>query len=139
LPYDTHLENEAQVYQAFPQRLFEHWSGYNLVYPMHDPTPACATVPQFYGFYTSADDDKYEDLSPLLLIELCGRPVRLDKLGQDDRHACAALFFYLQSAGWIQQSVYERNVVVQPGPLSEHPARRSKKQPSFRLIDFGRA
>ncbi len=31
-----------------------------------------------------------------------------------------------------------RNVLVQPGPLTEPPERRSRDTPSFRIIDFGR-
>lgn len=48
---DDHLLQEAENYQAFPRHMFEHWSGFNVVPPLHDPVPASAIVPQFYGHY----------------------------------------------------------------------------------------
>ena len=45
----------------------------------------------------------------------------------------------LHYAHFIQNSFYVRNILVQPGPLTAPPHKRSKKTPSFRLIDFGRA
>ena len=44
----------------------------------------------------------------------------------------------LHENGFVQQSVSDRNLLVQPGPLSAAPDKRSLKTPSFRLIDFGR-
>ena len=38
----------------------------------------------------------------------------------------------------FHQSVYGRNILVQPGPLDFPPEKRSADTPSFRLIDFGR-
>ena len=38
----------------------------------------------------------------------------------------------------MQGSPYARNVLVQPGPLTHPPERRSLDTPSFRVIDFGR-
>ena len=35
--------------------------------------------------------------------------------------------------------MYVRNVLWQPGPLTKPPSERSRKTPSFRIIDFGRA
>ena len=34
--------------------------------------------------------------------------------------------------------MYERNVLVQPGPLTVPPSNRSLDEPSYRIIDFGR-
>ncbi|KAF8894951.1 hypothetical protein CPB84DRAFT_1710693 [Gymnopilus junonius] len=48
---DNHLAREAENYQAFPRHFFEHWSGYNIINPLHDPTPVGPVVPQFYGYY----------------------------------------------------------------------------------------
>ncbi|KAH7928357.1 hypothetical protein BV22DRAFT_1030839 [Leucogyrophana mollusca] len=48
---DPHLAREADNYQAFPGYLFEHYNGYNIVPPLHDPVPVGAVVPQFYGHY----------------------------------------------------------------------------------------
>ena len=44
----------------------------------------------------------------------------------------------LHEAGLFHQSVYGRNILVQPGPLDFPPEKRSADTPSFRLIDFGR-
>ena len=52
--------------------------------------------------------------------------------------ACYRLLRRLHKAGFTQGSVYERNVLVQPGPLSAPPEERSDGAPSFRIIDFGR-
>jgi hypothetical protein len=44
----------------------------------------------------------------------------------------------LHNANFVQGSAYERNVLVQPGPLTQPRAERSFDNPSYRLIDFGR-
>ena len=153
LPDDAHLEREAKNYLKFPAHFFQHWNGYNVVPPIHDPTPVGALVPQFFGYYTpdasleSDDEDAY--LSPILLIEHCGRPIRVSKLSIDDRHECAALLFRFHSAGWLHESFAERNILMQ----KIHPARSPieddkpdkndtpyrRHSTSFRLIDFGRS
>ena len=85
--YDEHLPREAQSYQKFPEHFFQHWSGYNIVPPNKDPTPALAVVPQFYGYYVPEDGEAKdgEYLSPILLLENCGTPVEVDDLSIDDR------------------------------------------------------
>jgi len=45
---------------------------------------------------------------------------------------------HLHRAHFVQGSFYQRNVLVQPGPLRLPPAERSLDDPSFRIIDFGR-
>ena len=55
------------------------------------------------------------------------------------RKECFALYKYLHDAGFAQLSPDARDVLVQPGPLGAPPAERSLTQPSFRLVDFGRA
>ena len=40
---------------------------------------------------------------------------------------------------YIHGSFYQRNVLVQPGPLTRPPEERSMKMPSYRVIDFGRS
>ncbi|KAL1748187.1 hypothetical protein HDZ31DRAFT_60561 [Schizophyllum fasciatum] len=176
--YDDHLTHEAGNYQQFPDWFFEHWSGYNVVKPLQDPTPCGALVPNFYGYYLPVTKDATtvpayshtaEDptlalppspsssssdapcpsralppnyLSPILLLEHCGTPIAPAELTPDDRQAAAALFLLLAHAGWAQNSVAARNVLVQPGPLREWPLARITRAPavnSFRLIDFGRA
>jgi hypothetical protein len=55
-----------------------------------------------------------------------------------NRDTIAGLFVRLHDARFTQGSVYPRNVVVQPGPLTDPPAERSFDDPSYRIIDFGR-
>ena len=43
---------------AFPDHMFEHWNGYNVIPPLTEPTPVGAVVPQFYGFYVPEDNEK---------------------------------------------------------------------------------
>ncbi|KAI6125845.1 hypothetical protein EDD16DRAFT_1556364 [Pisolithus croceorrhizus] len=45
IQHDVHLAREAQNYQASPQHFFQHWNGYNLVRPIHNPVPLHAVVP----------------------------------------------------------------------------------------------
>lgn len=44
----------------------------------------------------------------------------------------------LHYAGFTHGSFYVRNIMMQPGPLTAPPEKRSKDTPSFRMIDFGR-
>ena len=64
------------------------------------------------------------------------------------RSEVAALVFRFHDAGWIHGSVAKRNILIQPGPLSDHPHVRHANSKArdghgvnwdFRLIDFGRA
>lgn len=54
----------------------------------------------------------------------------------------ASLVHRFHKAGWAHSSIAERNILVQPGPitalLSEHNTTEQDKR-SFRLIDFGRS
>lgn len=59
-------------------------------------------------------------------------------IGFDFRREFYSMVFRLHVAGYVQNSMYPRNVLVQPGPLTEPPHKRSKDTPSFRIIDFGR-
>ena len=82
IQYDLHLAREAENYQRFPKHFFEHWSGYNLLPPLDDPTPVGPLVPQFYGYYVPKQDVSEGNkttkryLSPILLIEHCGKPMQ---------------------------------------------------------------
>lgn len=40
--HSFHLSEEARSYQEFPEHMFEHWNGYNVLQPLHDPTPVGA-------------------------------------------------------------------------------------------------
>jgi hypothetical protein len=112
---DAHLAREAENYQAFPRHFFEHWNGYNVVYPLHDPVPVTPVVPQYYGYYvvdgdsstpsarndkgkqkesdkesdeSGSDDAKEQDddyLSPIMLLEDCGKMINPDELSIDDK------------------------------------------------------
>ncbi|KAF9565508.1 hypothetical protein CPC08DRAFT_683586 [Agrocybe pediades] len=197
---DRHLESEARNYHAFPRHFFQHWSGYNIVRPLHTPVPVGPVVPQFYGYYAvdqeeekklrgrQAEEELNEEdngmndaqkqdaqsdvdgdssgrrssacstdgnqasvsdyLSPILLIEDCGKSIEISKLSADDRNECASLIYRFHEEGWWHGSVAQRNIVKQPGPLSAWPLERHfnarergglGKDWSFRLIDFGRS
>ena len=108
-PYDMHLRREANNYQSFPADLFEHWSGYNIIQPLHDPVPVGAVLPQFYGYYVpekNSDGDKEDTiyyppyLSAILLLENCGIPIDPEALDKDDKNECASLLYRLHQAGW---------------------------------------
>lgn len=74
-----------------------------------------------------------------MLIEDCGVPVVADELDQDDKEECGSLVHHLHLTGYLHNSFGERNIVVQPGPLTEPPEKRGVNgAKSFRLIDFGR-
>ncbi|EPT03271.1 hypothetical protein FOMPIDRAFT_1116483 [Fomitopsis schrenkii] len=150
------LRHEASIFNLLPRHLQEEYCGYNLVSPIRHPVPVRAVVPKFFGYYVplAADgtwrDDTYEShreddttsvegLSPILLMEECGDPVAPHKFSIDDRSECYSLVCRLQLAGFLQGSMYVRNILWQPGPLSKPPQERSRKTPSFRIIDFGRA
>ena len=104
------------------------------------------------------DFTQVEGASPILLMEECGDPVEPRKFSIDDRYVlmralpapsdtclrarrseCYSLMCRLQLAGFLQGSAYVRNILWQPGPLWKPPQERSRRTPSFRIIDFGRA
>lgn len=49
------------------------------------------------------------------------------------------MFLRLHHCFIVHNSPFERNILVQPGPLSCPPSLRSRVKASFRLIDFGRS
>jgi hypothetical protein len=73
----------------------------------------------------------------------------------DSRIELASLVHRFHEAGWTHQSVAQRNILVQPGPITAHalhdhhssPSHRKRERNttegqgtnSFRLIDFGRS
>jgi len=84
IPGDTHLAREAYNYERFPQWMSEHWSGLTYAYPVKQPTRCGAIVPSWYGYYVPEEkDDTY--LSPIMLIEDCGKPIDVDKLEEQDK------------------------------------------------------
>src|ERR1700691_3512990 len=98
---------------------------------------------QFYGYYVPEENNENQAapyLSPILLLENCGIPIDPEALNQDDKEECASLLYRLHEAGWIHGSYAARNILTQPGPLSEWPPFRILGGvKSFRLIDFGRS
>ncbi|KAK0432334.1 hypothetical protein EV421DRAFT_1505056 [Armillaria borealis] len=140
IKHDDHLKQEAKNYQKFPAHFFQHWNGYNIVPPLHDPTPIGAVVPQFYGYYVPEKGDGDQGyLSPILLLEDCGTPIDVEALDIDDRQECASLLFRFHNEGWLHGSVYARNIVVQHGDIEDWPAYKRHSDRRFRLIDFGRS
>ncbi|KAF9219164.1 hypothetical protein BS17DRAFT_789925 [Gyrodon lividus] len=140
IQYDRHLMWEAENYQNFPEHLFQHWNGYNIVPPIHDPVPVHAVVPQFYGYYIPARRSPWSYFSPILLLEHCGTPIDPDTLCADDQEECASLLLRFHAAGWLHESFAARNILAQQGSPTEFPiARMVSEQLSFRLIDFGRS
>lgn len=140
--HSEHLRNEAASYMKFPDHFFEHWNGYNVIHPLSDPTPVGAVVPQFYGYYTPDESNKPVGkgtfMSPILLLEHCGTQVDPGSLSIDHKQECFALLRRLHIAGYVHNSYFQRNVVMQKGPLTVSPFNRSEEHLRFRLIDFGR-
>ncbi|KAG1767102.1 hypothetical protein EDD22DRAFT_773523 [Suillus occidentalis] len=142
---DCHLVREANNYQSFPDHFFQHWNGYNVISPIQDPVPVGALCPQFYGYYTPDDptDSRYSRqpryLSPILLVEHCGREIDPNGLCQDDKQECASLMLRFHHAGWLHDSFAARNILWQQGKPTEWPIDRPHSGKSFRLIDFGRS
>ncbi|KAF8333631.1 uncharacterized protein EI90DRAFT_2916492 [Cantharellus anzutake] len=153
------LENEASVYASLPSHMFEEWNGYNLLTPeFRDPVPVGPVAPKFFGYYKATYDPEYyaeeekdldeesrestkafiEGLSPILLMEHCGEQIDPDEMPEDDRDECMSLLYRMHLENYKHGSAHVRNIVVQPGPLTLPPWRRSLKHPSFRMVDFGR-
>ncbi|PPQ68570.1 hypothetical protein CVT24_005582 [Panaeolus cyanescens] len=171
---DNHLKAEARNYEAFPLYFFQHWNGLVIPPSQQHPVPVGAMAPQYYGYYVFdalVDDDdpiaqgplpeqgvemdtsdtggkKDVYRSPILLMELCGTPINGDELCVDDREEAISLFNRFHCAGWTHQSLYQRNIVRKPGPISAHPDERLLNSQSnkgmgenwtFRMIDYGRS
>lgn len=98
------LQNEGEVYASFPKDAQEEYCGYNIIPPCRYPVPVGAVVPKFFGYYVPAvGADKLRDkvdrhagcderspcrvswMSPILLMEECGEPVKPAKLTPDQR------------------------------------------------------
>jgi hypothetical protein len=143
IEHDLHLAREANNYQSFPDHFFQHWNGYNVMPPLHDPVPVGALCPQFYGYYTPDDPtdgtSRPNYLSPILLLEYCGREINPEELCIDDKQECASLVFRFHHAGWLHESFAARNILWQQGKPTEWPIQRPYSTKSFRLIDFGRS
>ncbi|KAJ7165585.1 hypothetical protein C8R43DRAFT_878460 [Mycena crocata] len=137
------LRHEAAIYDSFPKYLAQEFCGYALVPEIKYPVPVGAVVPKFFGYYvpdhTGYDTSNTAQPSPILLMGECGSPVDPPNLSHDDKAECFSVFLRLHLAGFLQKSAFKKNILVQPGPLTVPPSKRSLKSPSFRVIDFGRA
>ncbi|KAH8824442.1 hypothetical protein DL96DRAFT_1531665 [Flagelloscypha sp. PMI_526] len=143
-PNDDHMTTEARNYEMFPPYFFEHWSGYYIVPPIPDPVPLGALVPQYYGHYIKPAMDASVDPSylPLMLIEYCGTQAEPEELAVSDRQECFSLIRRFHIEGWMHNSPYPRNFLVQDGPIGATLEERKVKgveRKVFRLIDFGRS
>lgn len=45
----------------------------------------------------------------------------------------------MHADGWLHESVYPRNVLMQHGDITHFPIGRKEEDRRFRLIDFGRS
>ncbi|KAK0499388.1 hypothetical protein EDD18DRAFT_1029806, partial [Armillaria luteobubalina] len=135
---DSHLECEAVNYQWFPEHFFQHWSRYNIIPPIHNPTPVLAVIPQFYSYYVPEDGEAKdgEYLSPILLLEDCGVPVNIDELDMDDQHKCTSLLLCLHCEGWLHNLFFPKNILIQHGDIHHWPVYRKWEDWCFCLIDF---
>ncbi|KAK7026580.1 hypothetical protein R3P38DRAFT_2942570 [Favolaschia claudopus] len=137
------LHHEAAIYDSFAEHVSQEFSGYALVPGIRYPVPVAAVAPKFFGYYV-LDREDYEfcntaEPSPILLLEECGEPIDPQTLSHDDKAECFSLFLRLHLSGIVQKSAFKNNILVQPGPLTAPPHRRSLNSPSFRVIDFGRS
>ena len=59
------------------------------------------------------------------------------------RDEVISLIHRFHQAGWVHQSVYERNILVQPPLIDSYASLRNQRvgqwRRNFRLIDFGRS
>ena len=60
-------------------------------------------------------------------------------MGNVTRNECASLLLRMHSKGWLHNSFFSRNVLMQYGDITQWPAAREEKDRRFRLIDFGRS
>ncbi len=96
--HPEHLRNEAWNYMDFPEHFFEHWNGYNIIKPCHDPFPVGAVVPQFYGYYVPDKSCGKGFMSPILLLEHCGKQANMKTLTLEERYAyCRYLYLFVKT------------------------------------------
>ncbi|TCD62471.1 hypothetical protein EIP91_006819 [Steccherinum ochraceum] len=145
------LDVEAGTYNEFPTHLSEEYCGVHLLSPfMRTMVPSSAIVPKFFGYYVPVYEKgdqrnekgklryPWQKRSPILLMEDCGKPISAAELDRFERIDCYGLIIRLHMDHYLHGSFHERNIVVQPGPLTQPPMMRSMDTPSFRVIDFGR-
>lgn len=74
------LENEGRIFNTLSSDKYRYmqqeWCGLNKMDGILDPVPVSAVVPKFYGYYVPEQGASDKNLSPILLMEDCGSPVR---------------------------------------------------------------
>ncbi|KAI0719744.1 hypothetical protein C8T65DRAFT_634977 [Cerioporus squamosus] len=85
-------------------------------------------VPKFYGTNWAR---------PILLTEDCGEPVDVDMMSVQDKELCALPMKFLHDVAFVHQGIAPSKFLVQPGPLTVPPERRSWAFPSYRVVGFG--
>ncbi|KAI0634604.1 hypothetical protein C8Q77DRAFT_1157399 [Trametes polyzona] len=163
------LRREAEIYGIFPKHLSDTTVAKRKEDSEDGLPTATAkevdrdtqtlppVVPKYYGYYAALDegfDGWLIDMHPkcwedsrcevswrtrILLIEECGVPIDVSQFDRAHRSRARELINRFHAEGFVQGSMYTRNILVQPGPLSVPRAERTLSEPSFRLIDFGRA
>jgi hypothetical protein len=65
-----------------------------------------SVVPQYHGYHTPENEDAERYLSPIMLLENCGRPLDLKQmiLTNDHKSECSSLLYRLNHAGWLHES-----------------------------------
>ncbi|RPD61825.1 hypothetical protein L227DRAFT_574304 [Lentinus tigrinus ALCF2SS1-6] len=108
-------------------------------------------VPKFFGYYIPVE---VPSLSchptcgpwgtcpirwpqPILLMEDCGSPIDLGETPERYRRECATLVDWLHDGEFLHSDLRPSKFLVQAGPLTVPPHRRSWQSPSFRLVGFG--
>ena len=158
-----HYKAEADTYSLLSREpwscLQNDWTGYvackgnygyigSQIRANEAPTaaPLKAVVPKFFGSYEVKRKDG--SIASLLLLEDCGISVHDFYLtGSPDKELVMrelraeylAMLSLLHRTGFLHGSLKTKNIAVQKGPLSLPVPKRTWKNPSFRLIDFGRA
>ena len=78
------LHNEARIFSSFPENMSQEWCGLNVVPPLSWPVPVGPVVPKLYGYYMPTGEYK-DTLSPILLMEECGKPINLRYLTSEQK------------------------------------------------------
>ncbi|KAJ3743257.1 hypothetical protein DFH05DRAFT_1304020 [Lentinula detonsa] len=109
-----------------------------IVDPDEDETEDEKALEEEVNERSHIEERRWQPISPLLLVEECGKDIVASELTRDERNECFTILLRLHHANFIHKSFYVRNFLKQPGPLTKPPQERSISSPSFRLIDFGR-
>ncbi|KNZ76820.1 hypothetical protein J132_07005 [Termitomyces sp. J132] len=135
-------QNNLSLAASYKDQEWTSMEDITHVYKLNYRNVVSNLVPKFYGFILIMIKAKRKHsgyLSPILLLEDCGSPVDPKQLTCDQRNEALSLFHRFHYAGWVHNSAFARNILIQPSPISLPPSKRNSENPSFRLIDFGRS